>query len=232
LSIYTSSKKMTKGIIYYTDNSCDEIILTAVQKQLESCGLPIVSVSLKPIHFGKNIVFNGERGRLTMFKQILSGLENSKSDVIFFAEHDVLYHPSHFEFTPSKKDVFYYNENRWRVDLKTGQALFFYCPSTSGLCAYRNLLIEYYRDRVARIEKEGYDHKEGYEPGLKTNKLGKWMSKFPNIDIRHGHNLTQSRWTQEEFRDKSTCLGWTMADEVPGWGVTKGRFGDILNKIK
>jgi len=134
---------MTKGIIYYTDNSCDEIILTAVQKQLESCGLPIVSVSLKPIHFGKNIVFNGERGRLTMFKQILSGLENSKSDVIFFAEHDVLYHPSHFEFTPSKKDVFYYNENRWRVDLKTGQALFFYCPSTSGLCAYRNLLIEY-----------------------------------------------------------------------------------------
>ena len=58
------------------------------------------------------------------------------------------------------------------------------------------------------------------------------MSKFPNIDIRHGHNLTQSRWTQEEFRDKSTCLGWTMADEVPGWGVTKGRFGDILNKIK
>ncbi|MCX6702003.1 MAG: hypothetical protein NTX96_02285 [Candidatus Zambryskibacteria bacterium] len=166
-----------------------------------------------------------------MFKQILAGLEKSKSDIIFFAEHDVLYHPSHFKFTPSRKDIFYYNENRWRVDFKTGQALFFYCPSTSGLCAYRDLLVEYYRNRVAKIEKEGYDHKEGYEPGLKTKTLEKWMSEYPNIDIRHGHNLTQSRWTQEEFRDKSTCLGWTMADEVPGWGVTKGRFEDMLKEI-
>jgi hypothetical protein len=223
---------MTKGIIYYTDNRCDEIILTAVEKQLESCGLPIVSVSLEPINFGKNIVFDGKRSRLTMFKQILAGLENSQSDVIFFAEHDVLYHPSHFEFTPPKKDVFYYNENRWRVDLKTGQALFYLCPSTSGLCAYRDLLIEYYRNRVAKIEKEGYDHKEGYEPGLQNNTLETWMSKYPNIDIRHGYNLTQSRWREEEFKDKNTCRGWTMADEVPGWGVTKGRFKNILISIK
>ncbi len=222
---------MTKGIVYYTDNRCDKTVWTAVQKQLKPCGLPIVSVSLEPIDFGENIVFNGKRGRLTMFKQILAGLENSRSDIIFFAEHDVLYHPSHFEFAPSKKNAFYYNENRWRVDLKTGQALFYLCPSTSGLCAHKNLLLEYYQDRVARIEKEGYDHKENYEPGLKTG-YEKWMSKYPNIDIRHGRNLTQSRWKQEQFKDKNTCLGWTMADEVPGWGVTKGRFDDILRGIK
>jgi hypothetical protein len=222
----------TKGIVYYTDNRCEETVLIAVQKQLKSCNLPIVSVSLKPIEFGENFVFKGERGRLTMFKQILTGLENSKADIIFFTEHDVLYHPSHFEFVPTRKDRFYYNENRWRVDLETGQALFYLCPSTSGLCAYRDLLVEYYRHRVAKIEKEGYDHKEGYEPGLKTKALETWMSEFPNIDIRHGRNLTQSRWTQEEFKDKSTCLGWKIADEVPGWGKTKDRFKEILKNIK
>ncbi len=224
--------KMTKGILYYTDNRCDENVWRAVQRRLESIGLPIISVSLKPINFGKNIVFDGERSRLTMFKQILAGLENGKSDIVFFAEHDVLYHPSHFEFMPSGKDKFYYNENRWRVDLKTGQALFYYCPSTSGLCAYRDLLVTYYRGRIARIEKEGYDHKEGYEPGLKTGALETWISEYPNIDVRHGRNLTQSRWKQEDFKDKNTCLGWKMANEVPGWGVTKGRFRDILKEIK
>ena len=220
-----------KGIVYYTDNRCEETVVRAVQKQLTSIGLPIVSVSLKPIAFGENIVFNGERGRLTMFKQIIVGLENSTADIIFFAEHDVLYHPSHFEFIPTRKDIFYYNENRWRVDLKTGQALFYLCPSTSGLCAYKDLLVAYYRNRIARIEKEGYDHREGYEPGLQDHTLETWMSEYPNIDIRHGHNLTQSRWSQEEFKDKNTCRGWTMADEVPGWGVTKGKFKDMLEKI-
>jgi hypothetical protein len=59
-------------------------------------------------------------------------------------------------------------------------------------------------------------------------KAEKWMSEFPNIDIRHGGNLTPSRWTQAEFRNKNSCLGWMMSDSVPGWGVTKGRFLEFL----
>jgi hypothetical protein len=54
------------------------------------------------------------------------------------------------------------------------------------------------------------------------------MSEYPNIDIRHNKNLTPSRWSQDEFRDKKTCQGWKIADDVPGWGITKDRFNEIL----
>jgi glycosyltransferase involved in cell wall biosynthesis len=234
-------KSMSKGIIYYTDNRHDPVILSAAQRQIKSCcdGMPIVSVSLQPIEFGRNIVFQGERGVLTQAKQILIALENSTSDIIFFCESDVLYHPSHFNFTPPRKDVFYYNDNKWKVDYNTGQALFYHCAQVSGLCAYRDLLLEHYRKRIARIEKEGvYDHKIGYEPGAHQFPRGideytyeMWNSEFPNIDIRHNRTMTANRWSQDQFRDKNTCLGWQMSDEVPFWGKTKDNFQNILKEI-
>jgi hypothetical protein len=226
----TWEKNLTKGIIYYTDNQLDEKIMSAVQRQLKICcnGHKLVSISLKPIDFGENIVFNAERGRLTMFKQILAGLEACKTDIVFFCEHDVLYHPSHFDFTPTRKDIFYYNDNKWKVDAVSGQALFYHCAQVSGLCAYRDLLIKHYRGRVDIVEREGYNHRMGYEPGTHTGQFELWNSEQPNIDIRHNNCMTKNRWSQSQFRDKSTCLGWKMADEVPYWGKTKGRMNELL----
>jgi len=134
--------------------------------------------------------------------------------------------------------VFYYNENTYKVDINTGQALFYYTKQTSGCCAYRKLLLEHYRARVARVEKEGFKRFNGFEPGTHHLPRGfcnhnaeRWMSPLPNIDIRHDKNLTASRWSQSQFRSQRSCQGWLMADEVPGWGVTKGRFRDLLREI-
>ena len=229
-----------KGIIYYTDNRLDDRIMIAVQRQLEQCrnGHHLVSVSLKPMDFGENITLDLERGYLTMFRQILAGLEASTADVIFLAEHDWLYSSSHFDFVPPKRTMFYYNENSWKVDQSTGQALFYYCKQTAALCAYRELLIEHYRKRVERVEREGWTQRIGFEPGTHSYPRGidnyraeAWMSPQPNIDIRHKKNLTRSRWRVEDFRDKRFCQGWTMADSVDGWGVTKGRFEEFLNEV-
>lgn len=49
-----------KEIIYYTHNQLPESIFSVCQKQLLKSGLPIVSVSLKPMKFGKNIVVDFE----------------------------------------------------------------------------------------------------------------------------------------------------------------------------
>ena len=87
---------MTKGILYYTNNRLDDKIFKAVQKQLLTIGLPIVSVSLKPIDFGQNIVLDLPTGLVTLTKQILKGLEAITTEVVFFAECDVLYNQSHF----------------------------------------------------------------------------------------------------------------------------------------
>jgi len=170
-----------------------------------------------------------ESSALTMFKQILKGIEECDSDVIFLTEHDVLYHPCHFEFIPPKKDVFYYNRNTWKVDVKTGRALFYYTQQVSGLCAYRDLMLEHYTVRVERVEKDGFTRRMGFEPGNHKTPRGVddygydvWMSEHPNIDFRHKHNLTANRWDKKQFRREPK--GWKMADDVPFWGQTKGDF--------
>ena len=61
------------------------------------------------------------------FRQILAGLEALDTDVVFMVEHDVLYHPSHFDFTPPERDIFYYNRNTWKVNAETGHAVFYLC---------------------------------------------------------------------------------------------------------
>lgn len=234
-----ATSTVTKGLAYYSDCQGDQRVLEAVRAQLQRAApaLPLVSATLLPIDFGKNIYLALARGYLTMFKQQLAALEALKTDVVFMVEHDVLYHPSHFDFTPAKRDVFYYNQHTYKVDAQSGQALFYLCSQVSGLCAYRELLVEHYRKRVAVVERDGFDRNLGFEPGtngraraLDPHGAETWMSAFPNVDIRHGKNLTPSRWRQDQFRNQNSCLGWKMVDAVPGWGVTKGRFRDFLNE--
>lgn len=215
-----------KGIIYYTDNRLDPVIAYRTRLQLLKAKLPIVSASLKPIDFGENIVLPLERGPLTMAKQILAALEASTAEYVFFCEHDVLYHPSHFDFTPPSKQVYYYNVNVWKVNSATGHCVKVDdCRQLSGLCGYRKTLIRHYRERIRRIEAEGFTRKMGFEPGTHRRqervddlKSATWSSELPNVDIRHTQNLTSSRWRPEEFRDQRYVRGWKEADEVPGWG--------------
>lgn len=213
-----------KGIVYYTDNKLKWSIAKQCRDQIKSINLPIVSVSLKKSDIGVNFVLNEERSILTMFKQILKGLEESKSEIIFLCEHDVFYSPTHFDFSPPKRDIFYYNINVVKMDYSTGKTVKVdFCQQTSGLCAYRDLLLDHYRKRVSFIEKNGYNSKIGYEPGghnrkerIDDFKAASWYSKEPNVDIRHDSNLTRTKWDKESFRNKKFTIGWT-----------EGRFEDL-----
>ncbi|MBI2405523.1 glycosyltransferase, partial [Candidatus Microgenomates bacterium] len=85
-----SKSELKKGIIYYTDCQLDENIAKPVRDQLSKISqeknISIVSATLKKMDFGvKNIHFPSlKRGYLTMFKQIMSALEHSTADIIFF----------------------------------------------------------------------------------------------------------------------------------------------------
>lgn len=239
--IVPSAPAPSVGLIYYTDNRLDDTIAQAVRRQIDRCrgDWPVISVSLRPISFGLNIVLPLERGMLTMFKQILLGLEASTASVIFLVEHDVLYHPSHFEFRPEWPGVYYYNTNNWKVDLKSGRALYYVCHQTLALCASRELLLQHYRARVERVEREGrFNRAIGFEPGdhrtprgIDDHPSASWASAFPNLDVRHGRNLTASRWRQDQFRNPNACLGWMEAEEVPGWGRTLGAMPALLQRL-
>lgn len=233
---------VSKGILYYTDNRLNEKIAGACQRQLEKAagGRRIVSVSLEPMGFGDNIHVPLERGILTMFKQILAGLKELDTDVVFFCEHDVLYHPSHFDFRPTDDKKYYYNTNVWKVRFDDGHAMrTAFCQQTSGLCANRKLLIEHYEKRIKLVEERGsFTRKMGFEPGTHNRgervddyKSESWESKYPNIDIRHGFNLTPSRWDPSQFRSKRYTRGWQEADEIDGWGLVKGKFREMIENV-
>lgn len=206
-----------KGIIFYTDNQLNLRLAHKVQSRLKETGLPIVSASLKPMpKMGLNVVVQGERGSLTMFKQILAALEASRAEVVFFCEHDVLYDPSHFDFTPPREDIFYYNLNWWSIG-NGNKAVHWNANRVSQLCCYRQHAINFYRKRIADIEASGFNR--SYEPGGRNKQLyATWRSKRPNIDVRHPGTLTGDKWSLKDFKDKSTAQGFklTTIDKIPG----------------
>lgn len=237
---------MTKGVIYYSDCRGDRLVLDTVRTQLRRAAgdRTIVSVTLASLDppFARpsyHWVRREPRGYVTMFRQIVEALELSSADVVFHCEHDVLYSPSHFDFTPARMDAFYFNQQTWRCDRKTGRALFYYCNQVSGLCASRALLLAHYRKILAHVEAHGFERALGFEPGGNRRQrehgvdapVETWMSAQPNVDIKTDFCLTKGRWDPSEFRNKNSCLGWTEADAVPGWGRTKDRFDDFLADV-
>ncbi len=188
-----------------------------------------------------------------MFKQILAALEASTADIVFFCEHDVLYHQSHFFFTPPDRTKWYYNENVWKVNAETGHAIHYKCKQVSGICVYRDVAIEHYRKRIEIVTQKTEDLKDGkmtkkefnyfirrmgYEPGthnrderVDQSSSGVWESDFPNVDIRHGNNLSATRWSISEFRNQDKVKDWTESNSIPGWGITEGRFDQFIKEL-
>lgn len=215
---------MSVGIIYYTSNRIKPEIKAGCWRLIANAGLPITV----------NDVVVGSVGALSMFKQILDCLRRAEETYVFFCEHDVLYHPSHFVFVPPRDDTFYYNVNVWRWDYYSRRVVTYaHMASVSGLCVNRALAREFYENRLGIIEKRGYGNlptfgnpvwarSMGYEPG-KLNREGEvalkdeWKSEYPNIDIRHTRSLTAPKLAVKDFKRKP--LGWLEDDigNLPGW---------------
>lgn len=225
-SLSVVRSKSTIGAVWYTDNRADERILRKSLDYLTAIpNLDLIRVGIKESEFVDQVLPNRERGYLTMFEQILAGLEALDTDIAFLCEHDVLYHPSHFELEPVE-GKYNYNINTWKVDVATGKAVTYITKQTSGLFADRKMLVEHYRKRIERVKAEGFTRRMGFEPGSHGRKervddIGSVAvnSLWPNIDLRHKKNLTSSRWSPEQFRDKRNCQGWkeTTADNIAGW---------------
>lgn len=170
-----------------------------------------------------------------MYKQILGALENSSADIIFFTEHDVLYHPSHFDFTPTDKETFYYNQNVWYLR-QDGHALHYDVNQLSGLVVYRETALKHYRERFKMIEQKynelsldefnSWIRHMGHEPF--THGRIQWESQFkvdtfksasPNVDIRFGINSTGMRWNKDQYRNQNLLINWEEKEgyQIPGW---------------
>jgi len=200
---------MERAIVYYTDSRLDKDLDVAVRAQLlKAAGdIPIISVSQKPLDFGKNICV-GEKpaSYRSIYEQILVGLEQTQASIINLCEHDVFYDKSHFEFIPTYTDRIYFNLNRyyWKRGFETF-GFTFGRRAPSQAVADREL----FYDSVKKHINHG-------EVGPHINvRLENWWSFYPNIDIRHDNNFSQGKVLTTYLSGATTG-----PKSVPGWGTT------------
>jgi len=213
-----------KAILYYADGTLQGGIDRVCKEYISKATLPITSVTLEPMDFGRNFVSPTPKSYLTLFENILLGLENITDEIVFFCEADILYHPSHFEFTPERKDTFYYNGNYWLVRLSDGFAVHYDMHPLSGLCAYRESLLTHYKERVKYVKENGFSYNIGFEPF--SHRRIKWKNHFnmelfyppfPNLDLFHGNNLTRRKWAPEKFVNRPRFWEEGSVKSIPGW---------------
>ena len=238
-------QKPTKLALYYSCLTHDELLENAARANLKRSTngheLGCVTISQRVDYGDWNIVIDRQKSGATMHYQILAGLERSNADYVFLCESDVLYHSSHFEFTPPRDDTFYYNTNVWRVRWSDGHAVRTSgLQQVSGICANRLLLLEHYRRRVQAIKANGdkFDVKRmAYEPGTRgkfgDERVVNWESEYPNLDITgHGNTLTAPHFSIDSFRNKKYAEGWQETDEpLPGWPKISGRVQEWLREM-
>lgn len=101
-------------VIYYTSNKEKPEFEERIRNNiLNLCGdLPIISVTQKPIDFGKNICVGdvGVSG-FNMFRQVQIACREAKTRFVLSAEADCLYPPDYFTFEPPQEDLCYRNKN-------------------------------------------------------------------------------------------------------------------------
>jgi len=209
------------------------------RKFILEAGLPVVSVSLKPIEFGENYVLeNRFRSYPTQVDQIILALEKSTAEYVFFCEHDVLYHKSHFDYTPTDDNTFYYNINNFRWDFPNDRAIQYDgLTSLSQLCVNRKKALDHYKQRQAKIKEWDLDIQRsreprharvwGYEPGTKKTRNGgfsdelceRWRSEFPNVDIRHDKTFSKPKITLSSFHHKPENWKEITLNQIDGWDL-------------
>ena len=178
---------MRKCIVYYTDSRLEEELDEKVRHQILKAadGIPVISVSQKPLDFGTNICVGLKpRCYLNLYQQLLTGLKAAPEDsIIYLCEHDVFYHPSHFKFVPPEDNKIYYNTNRHYFRRSVDHFLMaFGKRALSQAVSYRKVILAHAQEQV-----------EARLAGIASPCIGPFAtfrSKAPNVDVRHGDNFS------------------------------------------
>jgi len=104
-------------IVYYTANKENEEFEARIRQRIgnmaDELNIPIISVSQKPIDFGKNICV-GDVGvsNQNCFRQLQLGCQEAKTPFVITAEADFLYPYDYFEFKPTEQKCYRFT-NIW-----------------------------------------------------------------------------------------------------------------------
>jgi hypothetical protein len=220
-------------VVYYTANFANERFVNLTRERLlESIGnLPLISVSQKPIQFGKNIcVGDIGRSQVNIYKQVQIGTRAAGTKYIALCEDDCLYPPSHFTTMRPKDDEFAYNDNRWGLYTWTRPPIFSnkHRIVLSNCIAPKELILESLDERFKRYPDES---KIPLHHFAEFGKYERWMnitirkrvlfkSSEPTIMFSHPDALGYAGLGNKKRH------GDEKVSELPFWGKAE----DVLKK--
>jgi hypothetical protein len=208
-------------IIYYTHNKEDPTFEAKIQKNiLDKCGgLPVVSVSHKPIDFGVNICVGDQPlSYSNVLRQTLIGLAAAKTQFCLAAEDDCLYPPEYFHFIPPTSDNVYRYTNIYVHFDRRDRFWRKRFVEAAQICGR-----EYWIKSIEKI-LEGHDSWKTFQvnpPYVFTSKdRYSWTGKNPVIYFK----------TRSSFNFKTGVMPGGSVTEIPYWGSAKKVYNKYLKK--
>ena len=178
-------------ILYYTSNREAPEFEKRIQDNLlkVSGGLPIISISQKPISLGTNICVGdvGTSG-FNMFRQVQIGLREVKTDFVISAEADCMYPPDYFKFVPTKLDVAYRDSNLYVM----GRHRDYFYHKPEGATHAQVVGTQYYLERLNFLfqgapnwstEEKNFPKERNKQNDI-FEKIEYWESENPVVQIK------------------------------------------------
>lgn len=206
-----------KTILYYTSSREDPKFEKKIRANVlkNSGGLPIISVSQKPIKFGKNICV-GDVGLsyLNEWRQILIGAKAAKTKYLVFTESDFLYPKEYFAFEPTYECV-YRSSNVWIV---YSNRKYYYRKkySEGAQMVRRDYIIDALEHNLKGMPK-WFDGRhipwksESQRRNLHAMPYKTFNSRFPCVSFK----------TSKGVRKSTTTIKGNQVKKLPIWGNIK-----------
>lgn len=203
----------SKTIIYYTANRENPGFESKIQESIirNSGGLPIISVSQKPIKLGKNIcVGNVGQSRLNAFRQMLIGAKEAKTPFLVFAEADFLYPPEYFAFEPGWANLYRY-DNVWAVF--KNQDIYHRLKFASGAQIARRRFVVYELEKYLKNQPEWTngnfvvkDRWNNPKKDFNSSPFKYFKGLTASVTFKTGDGITKSCETESGKENKCTFL--------------------------
>lgn len=222
--------------LYYTANVIRNPLGQNIRNRIIDCigDMPLISISQKPMDFGRNICI-GDIGQshINVYKQMLIGALEAKTDYVAMVEDDVIYTSEHFTSYLPALDTFAYDINRWRI--YTWQPNIFSHsdrPIASQLIAPRLQLVKTLQEKFDKFDNDPPPEvwKFFCEPGRRERQLGVTKQKMVNFESTGPANIVFTHEDSIAFQHRGTkkMHGPNQKESLPHWGTVKNVIMEYL----
>jgi len=189
---------------------------------LKNCGdIPIISVTQKPIDFGRNICVGDDIGvsGFNFFRQTQIALEEAKTRFVISVEADCLYPPEYFEFIPSRDDKCYRLENLFVLRIKRDC----FHKKLTGATHAQIVNREFYLNRLNELFKgeEKWDPDQKNFPKEKFNKHREDIFTKDEIEYFTLPSPVLQVKSRDSMRFYTACHEDKTYNSLPHWGTVK-----------